>query len=260
MMGQRKGFTLIELLVVVAIISLLMGLLMPALQQVKLQSKTVACRSNLKQWGQIFLMYAQDHDERLPGWLQAGGLWPEVLKELWPYHADTNDLFVCPLAMRPEREYMSPGSWQLGSRSTAWSLFNADSHVRVDGSYGVNMWAQYQGHGVTAPEYWATLPAKGANRIPLVMDSVSWWAHSSSQSDPPTYEDRWTNGSLYCCINRHDGSVNGLFMDWSIRAVSLKELWTLKWHRQFNTSGPWTRAGGVQSGDWPGWMRHYRDF
>ncbi len=38
-------------------------------------------------------------------------------------------------------------------------------------------------------------------------------------------------------------------------AIRLKELWTLKWHPQFNTSGPWTEAGGVQSTDWPEWMR-----
>jgi hypothetical protein len=49
-------------------------------------------------------------------------------------------------------------------------------------------------------------------------------------------------------------------MDWSVRKVALKELWTLKWHRQFDTTGPWTKAGGVRSEDWPEWMGSFDDY
>jgi hypothetical protein len=51
-----------------------------------------------------------------------------------------------------------------------------------------------------------------------------------------------------------------LFMDWSVRKVGLKELWTLKWHTLFDTEGPWTIAGGVWQSDWPEWMRNFKDF
>jgi len=61
-MDRQKGFTLIELLVVIAIIALLVAILMPALQRVKKQAKVVACQSNLRQWGAIFLMYANEND------------------------------------------------------------------------------------------------------------------------------------------------------------------------------------------------------
>ena len=63
-MSERKGFTLIELLVVIAIIALLMAVLMPALQRVKRQARSVACLSKLKQWSLYFAMYAEDHDGR----------------------------------------------------------------------------------------------------------------------------------------------------------------------------------------------------
>jgi hypothetical protein len=61
-------------------------------------------------------------------------------------------------------------------------------------------------------------------------------------------------------MNRHIGHINGLFIDWSNRKIGLKELWTLKWHRQFDTAGLWTIAGNVQSGDWPQWMRSFKDY
>ena len=64
----------------------------------------------------------------------------------------------------------------------------------------------------------------------------------------------------YSCINRHDGGVNCVFLDGSVRKVGLKELWTLKWHGRFDTAGPWTKRGGVRPEDWPQWMRRFKDY
>jgi prepilin-type N-terminal cleavage/methylation domain-containing protein len=57
----KKGFTLIELLVVIAIIALLLAILMPSLQKVKVIARTVICQSNLKGLATGFEMYSQDY-------------------------------------------------------------------------------------------------------------------------------------------------------------------------------------------------------
>ena len=56
------AFTLIELLVVVAIISILMAMLMPALKSARQAGQNITCINNLHKCGTIFLAYAGDYD------------------------------------------------------------------------------------------------------------------------------------------------------------------------------------------------------
>ena len=64
--GGRGATTLVELMAVVAVLSAVAGLLLPVLGAAREKGRQAACASNLRQLGMASVMYAQDHDGRLP--------------------------------------------------------------------------------------------------------------------------------------------------------------------------------------------------
>ena len=287
--ARRRAFTLIELLVVVSIVVLLMALLLPALSRARKQARAVVCQANLRQWGTVMATAVSENNGRFPtpnridpdyGEWYGGWRWGWVLGDSRDpsRYEETKGIRCCPMATKP----VSPsghGPFQ-GGTFLAWGRVwpeGARREPRFDpyggyGSYGFNLtvghfWRWYEDNEYHRERAWQTVDVRGRDKIPVYNDSAWAWGHyytvfdcSPPKRDAiPTIESQGPDWNP-ACINRHNGGINVLFLNWSVRKAGLKELWTLKWHRQYDTAGPWTKAGGVQPEDWPKWMQKFKDY
>src|SRR5260370_20684933 len=64
--GRSAAFTLIELLIVIGILAILAAILLPVLTRAKSAAQATLCINNTKQLTLAWLIYAGDHDDRLP--------------------------------------------------------------------------------------------------------------------------------------------------------------------------------------------------
>ena len=270
-MSKRRGFTLIELLVVIAVIALLMAILMPALNRAKKQAKMVVCQAHLKSWGQIWALYCDDNDGYFPFHTLGRNIRGSWIYPLRPHWQTKSDILRCPMATKPPQSARGSNVWG-GPSNTYQMAIGGVGDLQEECSYGSNNWTFNSRSGLTEIQgrptklNWNTPNVRGGNKAPIFSDTM-WKGggpyDSGIGSEPPQFDGQWLGINyemLHFCINRHDGFINATFLDWTIRRVGLKELWTLKWHKEFDTAGPMTLAGGVRPEDWPEWMRNFKDY
>lgn len=247
-MNSKRNFTLIELLIVIAIIAILAGMLLPALNKAREKSRTSSCLNNMKQISLGRMMYFDDFNSFIAPNQSNTIYWPALLVQKG-YFKNVN-ILACPARPASEQKTVNYDVRQRLLSKTMWAYTDSRwSYI----DYGMN--SEMDALRTTKPGNKLSKIKTPSTMIDTIESCSGEGAANAAYGNSLVFS-YYPAANIYIAYPAHGGGkqCNTSFVDGHVTTINGKDgvfqLWSKNMYRQGMplanytfTPNPWTIDG-----------------